>query len=206
MNIIKTNRFALITLLTLVGALSAFADATFTPTGVIDMIPTSMSDDASIVVGTGVFGIPNLYYTEASGVSIIGDGCFSGLPAISGDGRTVLACHTDAQGLWNAARWLGGTDWQDLGTVNGGVPCDLFLSGAYGVNSDGSLGVGLLYLPTLCRANAGTWTWSMAAPQPFCLPFSTKRPTAELMLSTLMEASSSAGGINSLANARPQNG
>lgn len=157
MKIIKTNRFSLITLLTFLGALSAFADATFTPTGVIDMIPTSMSDDASIVVGTGVFGVPNLYYTEAGGASIIGDGCFSGLPAISGDGRTVLGCHTDAQGLWNAAKWLGGTDWQDLGTINGGVPCDLFLSGAHGVNGDGSLGVGLLYLPTLCRANAGTW-------------------------------------------------
>jgi len=152
----KINRFALLALLTFIEA-SAFADATFTPTGVIDMIPTSMSDDASIVVGTGVFGIPNLYYTEASGASIIGDGCFSGLPAISGDGRTVLGCHTDTQGLWNAARWLGGTDWQDLGTVNGGVPCDSFLSGAYGVNGDGSLGVGLLYLPMLCKANAGTW-------------------------------------------------
>lgn len=140
-----------------VGDVPAFAEATFTPTGVIDMIPTSMSDDASIVVGTGPYGIPNLYYTEAHGVAIIGDGCFSGLPAISGDGRTVLACHTDAQGLWNAARWLGSTNWQDLGTVPDGVPCDLFLSGAYGVNRNGSLGVGLLYLPTLCKANAGTW-------------------------------------------------
>ena len=39
----------------------------------------------------------------------------------------------------------------------GGIPCDFFLSGAYGVNQDGSLAVGLLYLATLCRANAGTW-------------------------------------------------
>jgi len=124
---------------------------------VADMLPTSMSDDASIVVGTGVYGIPNLYYTEAQGVSIIGDGCWSGLPAISGDGKTVLACHTDGQGLWNAARWLGQTNWQDLGTITGGVPCDSFLSGAYGMNRNGSLGVGLLYLKTLCRANAGMW-------------------------------------------------
>jgi uncharacterized membrane protein len=120
------------------------------------MIPTSMSDDASIVVGTGTSGVPNLY-TEAGGAVIIGDGCFSGLPAVSGDGTTVLACHTDEQGLWNAARWLVGTSWLDLGTVAGGIPCDFFLSGAYGVNQDGSLAVGLLYLATLCRANAGTW-------------------------------------------------
>ena len=153
----KTKRFALVALLTLAGAVLAFSETTFTPTGVIDMIPTSMSDDASIVVGTGSSGVPNLYYTEAGGVVIIGDGCFSGLPAISGDGTTVLGCHTNEQGLWNAARWLGGTSWLDLGTVAGGIPCDSFLSGAYGVNQDGSLAVGLLYSATLCRANAGTW-------------------------------------------------
>jgi uncharacterized membrane protein len=153
----KTKRFALLALLTLAGAVPAFSGTSFTPTGVIDMIPTSMSNDASIVVGTGTSGVPNLYYTEAGGAVVIGDGCFSGLPAISGDGTTVLGCHTDQQGLWNAARWLGGTSWLDLGTVAGGIPCDFFLSGAYGVNQDGSLAVGLLYLATLCRANAGTW-------------------------------------------------
>ena len=153
----KTKRFALLALLTLAGAVPAFSGTSFTPTGVIDMIPTSMSDDASIVVGTGISGVPNLYYTEVGGAVVIGDGCFSGLPAISGDGTTVLGCHTDQQGLWNAARWLGGTSWLDLGTVAGGIPCDFFLSGAYGVNQEGSLAVGLLYLATLCRANAGTW-------------------------------------------------
>lgn len=154
----KTKHFALIALLTLTGAVPAFsAGSTFTATGVIDMIPTSMSDDASIVVGTGIFGVPNLYYTEAAGASIIGDGCFSGLPAISGDGTTILGCHEDAQGKWNAAKWLGGTSWLDLGTVTGGVSCDAYLSGAYGVNQDGSLGVGLLYLASLCKAHAGTW-------------------------------------------------
>jgi hypothetical protein len=91
----KTKRFALLALLTLAGAVPAFSETSFTPTGVIDMIPTSMSDDASIVVGTGTSGVPNLYYTEAGGAVVIGDGCFSGLPAISGDGTTVLGCHTE---------------------------------------------------------------------------------------------------------------
>jgi len=80
----KTKRFALLALLTLAGAVPAFSSTSFTPTGVIDMIPTSMSDDASIVVGTGTSGVPNLYYTEAGGAVVIGDGCFSGLPAICG--------------------------------------------------------------------------------------------------------------------------
>ncbi len=50
----KINRFAFLALLTFVGVAPAFSGATFTPTGVIEMIPTSMSDDASIVVGTGI--------------------------------------------------------------------------------------------------------------------------------------------------------
>jgi uncharacterized membrane protein len=54
-------------------------------------------------------------------------------------------------------QWLGGTSWDDLGTIAGGVSCDLFLSGAYGINRDGTLAVGLMYLPQLCRASAGTW-------------------------------------------------
>ena len=103
----KTNRFALFAILTFLGAASARAEVGFFPTGVIEMLPTSMSDDASIVVGTGFFQVPNLYYTEAGGAVVIGDGCFNGLPSISGDGRTLLGCHVDAQGNENAAKWLG---------------------------------------------------------------------------------------------------
>lgn len=153
----KMNRFAFLALLTFVGVPPAFSGATFTATGVIEMLPTSMSDDASIVVGTGFFGVPNLYYTEAAGASVIGDGCSNGLPSISGDGTTVLGCHVDAQGNENAAKWLGGTSWQDLGSEAGAVPCGTSLSGSYGVNQDGSLGVGLLWRAQVCHANAGYW-------------------------------------------------
>ena len=59
----KINRFALLALLTLAGSVPAFSAATFTPTGVIEMFPTSMSDDASIVVGTGFLrGSKSLLY------------------------------------------------------------------------------------------------------------------------------------------------
>ena len=153
----KTNRFALLAILTFLGAASARAEVSFFPTGVIDMIPTSMSDDASIVVGVGTFGAPNLYYTEAGGATVIGEGCGSGLAAISGDGTTVVGCNVNSDGKYNAAKWLGGTSWLDLGTVEGGVSCDIFLSGPYGINQDGSLAVGLVYLAQLCKASAGTW-------------------------------------------------
>jgi uncharacterized membrane protein len=153
----KTNRFALLAILTFLGAASARAEVSFLPTGVIDMIPTSMTDDASIVVGIGTFGAPNLYYTEAGGAVVIGDGCGSGLSAISGDGTTIVGCNVNSDGKFNAAKWLGGTSWLDLGTVEGGVPCDIFLSGSWGLTHDGSLAVGLVYLPQLCQAGAGTW-------------------------------------------------
>ena len=153
----KTDRFALTAVLAL-ASVSAFATPpNFVPTGVLEMIPTSMSDDATIIVGVGIFGAPNLYYTEAGGASVIGDGCASGLTAISGDGRTVLGCNVDAQGNENAAKWLGGTSWLDLGSEAGAMPCGTLLSGAWGVNQDGSLGVGLLWRAQVCHANAGTW-------------------------------------------------
>ena len=153
----KLQPLTILLAVTLAAVPPVFSDTTFTATGVIDMLPTSISDDGSIVVGVGTFGTPNLYYTEAGGAVVIGDGCPSGLPAISGDGTTIVGCHVDAQGKWNAAKWLGGTSWDDLGTIDGGVSCDAFLSGAYGVNEDGTLAVGLMYLPQLCRASAGTW-------------------------------------------------
>jgi probable HAF family extracellular repeat protein len=37
------------------------------------------------------------------------------------------------------------------------MPCGTLLSGAWGVNKDGSLGVGLLWRAQVCHANAGTW-------------------------------------------------
>ena len=160
----KTRRFALLALLTLAGAVPAFSGTSFTPTGVIDMIPTSMSDDASIVVGIGIYGVPNLYYTEAGGALIIGDGCFNGLPAISGDGTTVLGCHVDVNGNGNAAKWLGGTSWQDLGSEAGAVPCGTSLSSPHGLNQNGSLGVGLLWRAQECHANAGYWDFTNDLP------------------------------------------
>ena len=122
------------------------------------MLPTSMSDDASIVVGIGILRRLRTFTTRRlAALSVIGDGCFNGLPSISGDGTTVLGCHVDAQGNENAAKWLGGTSWQDLGSEAGAVPCGTSLSGAYGVNQDGSLAVGLLWRAQVCHANAGYW-------------------------------------------------
>ena len=158
------KRLTLALVLLLTASLNAIAGISFVPTGALEMIPTSISDDCSIVVGSGLFGIPNLYYTESGGAVVIGDGCFNGLPAISGDGTTVLGCHIDGNGNENAAQWLGGTSWLDLGSEEGAVPCGTSLSGAYGVNRDGSLAVGLLWRAQVCHANAGTWDLTNGRP------------------------------------------
>lgn len=153
---------ALVALILCAGAPAARAQVsivrvTFTPTGVIDMLPTSVSDDGNTVVGVGPFGTPNLLYTEGAGASVIGDGCPSGIPAVSGDGSTIVGCNTDVNGKWNAAKWLGGTSWLDLGSEAGAVPCDFFLSGPWALTRDGSIATGLLYKAQLCKASAGTW-------------------------------------------------
>ena len=153
---VRIHSFSLLALLMLVGAAPASPGASFTATGVLGMVPNSMSDDAAIVVGTCFFGIPNYYYTEAGGVVVIGDGC-GGPLSISGDGTTVVGCEIDGNGNQNAAKWLGGTSWRNLGSEAGAVPCDTLLSQPYGVNQNGSLAVGLLWRVMQCHANGGTW-------------------------------------------------
>ena len=114
-------RLALTTLLTVATTLSAFAGATFKATGIIDMIPSSMSDDASIVVGAGIYGVPNLYYTEAGGATVIGDGCASGGAGGGTDhsGLRVLTDHLAEDGAdHRAANHL-------LGVVAGARVADL---------------------------------------------------------------------------------
>jgi uncharacterized membrane protein len=59
--------------------------------------------------------------------------------------------------------------WQDLGSEAGAIPCGTSLSGAYGLNRDGSLGVGLLWRAAECKANAGTWDLVNGGP-PTVLP------------------------------------
>ncbi len=199
----KIQPFALLALLTFLGIASAVSGASFTPTGVLGMVPNSMSDDATIV-GTGFFGIPNYYYTEAGGVSVIGQGC-GGPLSISGDGTTIVGCELDPNGNQNAAKWLGGTSWQNLGSEAGAVPCGDLLSQPHGVNQNGSLAVGLLWRAMVCHANGGTWDLVNGGPATV-LPTLFDVPPREAMPSTLTAASSSAGRTNQTASGRPRNG
>jgi probable HAF family extracellular repeat protein len=78
--------------------------------------------------------------------------------AVSADGTTVVSelLNPDS-GYGEAARWTAATDWQFLGGLPEGGEIDTQLSTAYGVSGDGSVVVGLAWLPN-GRAEAFQWT------------------------------------------------
>jgi hypothetical protein len=121
------------------------------------MVPQSISADGSKIAGTAYFGSPAFYWTASEGVVLIGGGCGAGTATVSGDGSTIVNCIIDENGYQVAAKWLGGTDWLSLGSVEGAVPCDRDLSSSWGIDYTGQTAVGLVWLAQLCRAHAGSW-------------------------------------------------
>lgn len=138
-------------------AVAGPARMTFEPLGETNLVPISMTADGSKIVGSAYFGAPVFTWTADEGVVIIGGGCDAGQPMISGDGSTIFGTACDEFGQGQAAKWVGGEDWQVLGSVPGAVPCGTSLSSGWGVNYDGSKGVGLVWLAQICRAHAGMW-------------------------------------------------
>jgi uncharacterized membrane protein len=130
---------------------------TFIPFGEPDLMPSDITVDGSKVVGAAYVGAPYFTWTRSGGIVKIGGGGYAGRPAISGDGSTIFGTSLDDNGIGQAAKWLGGAQWQLLGAVEGGVNCDYSLSSSYGINYDGRLGVGLSYLPKQCSAHAALW-------------------------------------------------
>jgi uncharacterized membrane protein len=141
----------------LVAAAAPPTETAFVPFGVPDLIPQGITADGSKVVGAAYGGAPYFTWTQSEGIVRIGGGGYAGQPAISGDGSTIFGTTLDQNDIQQAAKWLGGTQWQPLGSVAGGVPCDTSLSSGYDVSYDGRLGVGLAYLPDQCKAHAASW-------------------------------------------------
>jgi uncharacterized membrane protein len=136
---------------------AAAAETTFIPFGERDLMPQDITADGAKVVGVAYLGAPYFTWTRSEGIVKIGGGAYAGQPAISGDGSTIFGTSLDDNGIGQAAKWLGGTQWQLLGAVEGGVNCDFNLSSGYDVSYDGRLAVGLSYLPTQCSAHAALW-------------------------------------------------
>ena len=154
----------LVVALAATAALAGGAKPAFTGLGAPFMVPSGMTADGSKIVGTGYFGAPAFYWTAAEGVVEIGGGCGAGTASISGDGSTIVNCTIDDNGSQVAARWLGDTSWQSLGSVAGAVPCDISLSSSWGIDYSGRTAVGLVWLAQQCRAHAGSWDLVVGGP------------------------------------------
>jgi uncharacterized membrane protein len=114
----------------------------------IGAIPEDVSGSGFTVVGSllgggsdSQFTNQGFYWMLTTGVVPIGG---TQAAAISRDGRTIAGRTLDDRGRENAAIWLGGTDWQVLGSFSPEAEsCDRLLSGTFGMNDDGNVIVGL---------------------------------------------------------------
>jgi uncharacterized membrane protein len=140
-----------------VGAATTPPETAFLPFGQPDLIPQDITADGSTVVGAAYQGAPYFTWTQSAGIVKIGGGGYAGQPRISGDGSAIFGSTIDTNDIGQAAKWLGGTQWQPLGAVAGGVPCDTSLSSGWDISYDGRWGVGLSYLPDQCKAHAAVW-------------------------------------------------
>ncbi|MEM7482330.1 MAG: hypothetical protein AAF481_14230 [Acidobacteriota bacterium] len=112
---------------------------------IIDLGPNAivsgMSDDGQVVVGSFGLGGSAFRWTQASGLQMIGG---SATPYVSGDGSVIGGTIMDGA-IEKAAMWVSGTNWEPLGEVPGGAPCDSFSTSVWGINGDGSVIVGLAW-------------------------------------------------------------
>jgi hypothetical protein len=99
----------------------AAGEPKFIPFHKPNLIPIDMSADGTKVVGSSYFGSPIFSWSKDGGIAQLGGGCTAGQVSISGDGSTIVGCVVDATGVQQAATWLGGTDWNPLGSVAGAV-------------------------------------------------------------------------------------
>ena len=122
-------------------------------------------------------GAPYSTWTRSEGIVKIGGGGNPGRDGDSGDGSTIFGTTLDRNGIQQAAKWLGGTQWQALGAVEGGVPCDSSLSSGWDISDDGRLAVGLSYLPKQCNARAASWDLGDGGPATDLGSLVANRPT-----------------------------
>jgi probable HAF family extracellular repeat protein len=106
-----------------------------------EAIPTGVGAGGFVSVGTFFGGLGALSWMPNAGVTPIGG--VEGV-AVSLDGKTIVGDALDANRKSNAAIWQGGREWRLLGSFTPDAqPCDLLLSGAFGMSDDGRVIVGL---------------------------------------------------------------
>jgi hypothetical protein len=172
----KKRSLLILALIVAIAVSPAFARKVFIPVeGGEFVVPVDMSADATKIVMSGYFGAPYFLWTEEDGLIEIGGGSSGGQVSISDDGSTIVGNDLNADGIGEAAKWLGGTEWQTMGSEPGALPCGATVSSAYDTNNDTA--VGLFWRAQLCKAIGGTWdvVAGMAGPEiPSTVP---NRPT-----------------------------
>ena len=133
---------------------SIWAQGTFTGLGQHDTYVSGISGDGTTIVGVFSNIGPAFRWTAAGGVVNIGGA--GPLAAISRDGNTIVTDAKDAQGVTSAAIWQGGTTWKTLGGLPNGVVSDGARSNVGAVSGDGSVVVGLAWVP---KALAHAFRW-----------------------------------------------
>ena len=103
--------------------------------------------------GSAYCGWNNFYWTADTGYLFASTGTFAN---VSGDGSTVVGTAIDDAGNEVAATWTGDGGWSPLDPVPGGEACGASISSGYALNSDGTVAVGLSWVPN-CRAEAFKW-------------------------------------------------
>ena len=105
-----------------------------------ESLPTGLSASGAVVSGGFNNGAGGFYWMPTTGVIFAGGVQASG---VSRDGHTIVGWARDSRGIQQAGIWTRGTEWRLLGSFPGSAgPCDLSLSLATGVNTDGKTVVG----------------------------------------------------------------
>jgi probable HAF family extracellular repeat protein len=153
----SAGRLGACLLLLLVPATAGNAAPQFIPLGVPNTSVTSMSADGTVFVGSTPTDI--FRWTETGGYQRLGPIATVGQVAVSADGGTIVSTVRGTDGIQTASVWAGGTSWRSLGGFPDSPPLDGSLSSGYGVSGNGSVVVGLGWLPT-GRGHAFRWEGS----------------------------------------------
>jgi uncharacterized membrane protein len=120
------------------------------PTGGSTWINYALSHDGKVMAanyGGSIYRwTPDTPKFPFGGFSFIGPGYFLNSEiGISSDGNTIISSRVGPDTNVNPALWKQGTGWTDLGHPANGCSLDSQWGGGYGVNSDGSVAVGLAW-------------------------------------------------------------
>lgn len=105
-----------------------------------EALATAVGANGFVVAGN-LYSGGTFHWMPSAGVKAIGGG---GIVAASRDGKVFAGFDLDSTRLQQAATWASGTGWRLLGPLRPNArPCDALLTGAYGMNEDGRVVVGL---------------------------------------------------------------